>query len=373
MSAHDLGLIVAMAAGATAVVTLAGLIVLRLVRSRSVLASVVTASTIGVLGVVAGAVVVGQAMFLSGHDLRVMLTVCAAAALCSIATAVVVGRQLAGSSKHLQRATAELGDGRRPALHGLVLGSELSSVAAELERTSARLAESQQRERAIEHSRRELIAWISHDLRTPLAGLRAMSESLEDGVATDPDLYYKRIRMSSERMSTMVDDLFQLSRMQLGRLDLCPSRVSLYDLVSDAMAEVESLAAASGVRLVGDAVEAVPVTVDSREIVRAISNLLVNAVRATPHDATVAVGVRRERGTALVTVTDTCGGIADDEIDLVFDTGWRGSTSRSPADHSGAGLGLAIVRAIVEAHDGAASVRNVRGGCRFEIALPAAD
>lgn len=373
MRAGDLGVIIAVAVVSSVAVALLGLAALRVVRHRSVLASVVTVAMIGVLGVVVGAVAIGQAMFLSAHDLNVMLAVCGAAAVCSAATAVVVGRRLVGSSAQLQRATAALGSGDEKVVGGLVFGRELAAVAAELERTNARLTQSQESERAIERSRRELVAWISHDLRSPLAGLRAMSESLEDGVAADPALYHKRIRMSAERMSTMVDDLFELSRVQVGALGLNPSRVSLFDLVSDAMAEVESLAQASGVTLTGESVEPVPVTVDGHEIVRAITNLLVNAVRATSAGGTVAVSVRRTGDAAVIAVRDTCGGIPDDELARVFDTGWRGSASRSPVEHAGAGLGLAIVRGVVAAHDGSVAVANTADGCRFEITLPVED
>ena len=352
MKSGDIGAIIGVAAGAAAAVAVVGLVVLRLLRNRSVFGSLFTVAIVGVLGVVVGAIAIGQLMFLSDHDLRVMLWVCGAAAVCSAITAAVVGRRLAGSSSRLRRATRELGDGTTPHVAGLVFGRELLELAAELERTSARLTASQDRERAIERSRRELVAWISHDLRSPLAGMRAMSESLEDGVAADPALYHRRIRLSAERMSSMVDDLFELSRVQVGALNLNPARVSLYDLVSDALAEMESVAAESGVQLVGEAVEAVPVHVDGREVVRAITNLLANAIRATPADGTVAVSVRRDAGRAIVAVTDTCGGIPADELTRVFDTGWRGSESRSPSEYAGAGLGLAIVRGIVEAHAG---------------------
>ncbi|MER5826251.1 HAMP domain-containing sensor histidine kinase, partial [Streptomyces mirabilis] len=226
------------------------------------------------------------------------------------------------------------------------------------------------RERALESSRRELVAWISHDLRTPLAGLRAMSEALEDGVAADPDRYLRQIRTEVERLNDMVGDLFELSRIHAGTLALSPSRISLYDLVGDALAGADPLAREYGVRLVGDRIEPVPVEVDGKEMSRVLGNLLVNAIRRTPADGTVAVAAERSDTGVVLSVTDGCGGIPEEDLPRVFDTGWRGTHARTPP--AGAGLGLAIVRGIVEAHQGQAAVHNVPGGCRFEVTLPMA-
>ncbi|MFE4645443.1 sensor histidine kinase, partial [Streptomyces sp. NPDC056730] len=122
--------------------------------------------------------------------------------------------------------------------------------------------------------------------------------------------------------------------------------------------------------LVGGRVEAVPVEVDGKEMTRVLANLLVNAIHRTPADGTVAVAAERRADCVVLSVTDGCGGIPAEDLPRVFDTGWRGTQARTPP--AGAGLGLAIVRGIVEAHEGRAEVRNVTGGCRFEVTLPAA-
>ncbi|MFE3287952.1 sensor histidine kinase [Streptomyces sp. NPDC059233] len=248
--------------------------------------------------------------------------------------------------------------------------AELAAVTRELAATSARLAASRERERALESSRRELVAWISHDLRTPLAGMRAMAEALEDGVAADPARYHRQIRTEVERLDTMVGDLFELSRIHAGALELTPSRVSLQDLAADALLGADPLARERGVRLRGDDIAHVPVEVDGKEMTRVLANLLVNAIRHTPADGTVAVRVDRHQDTAVLSVTDGCGGIPEEDLPKFFDTGWRGNPARTPP--AGAGLGLAIVRGIVEAHAGRARVDNVPGGCRFEVTLPLA-
>ncbi|MBD0419420.1 HAMP domain-containing histidine kinase [Streptomyces sp. TRM S81-3] len=363
-------LLIALYAFAGAAATgLAGAGVLRLIRRRSLTASLAVVAAVGVVAMLAGTLAVARAMFLSPHDLTVVTTVVAMAAVVSLATALLLGRWVVARSRELTVAARSFGDGGDFTAPDGPVTAELDELSRELAATSARLAESRERERASEASRRELVAWISHDLRTPLAGLRAMSEALEDGVAADPVRYLKQIRTEVERLDGMVGDLFELSRIHAGTLPLAPARVSLYDLVGDALAGAEPLAREHGVRLAGDRVEPVPVEVDGKEMSRVLDNLLVNAVRRTPAGGTVAVAAVRSPEGMVLSVTDGCGGIPEDDLPRVFDTGWRGSHARTPP--AGAGLGLAIVRGIVEAHRGRATVRNVPGGCRFEVTLPA--
>ncbi|GAA4783551.1 HAMP domain-containing sensor histidine kinase [Streptomyces sanyensis] len=348
-----------------------GAAVLLPLRRRSVTASLAVVATVAVAAMLAGTLAVAWAMFLSPHDLAVVTTVVAMAAVVSLATALLLGRWVVARSNELRLAARSFGDGGAFAAPDGPTTAELAALSGELAATSARLAESRERERTLEASRRELVAWISHDLRTPLAGLRAMAEALEDGVAADPDRYLRQIRTEVERLNGMVGDLFELSRIHAGTLALTPARISLHDLVGDALAGADPLAREHRVKLVGTSVEAVPVEVDSTEMSRVLGNLLVNAIRRTPADGTVAVAAERSgNGVVVVSVSDGCGGIPEEELPRVFDTGWRGSDARTPP--AGAGLGLAIVRGIVEAHQGRTAVRNIPGGCRFEVTLPAA-
>ncbi|MFB6699549.1 sensor histidine kinase [Streptomyces rubiginosohelvolus] len=349
---------------------LVGAGVLRLLRHRSLIVSLSVVAGVAVAAMLAGTLTVAWAMFLSPHDLYVVTTVVAMAALISLATAVLLGRWVADRSRELTLATRSFGDGGTFAAPTGQPTAELAALARELAATSAKLDSSRERERALESSRRELVAWISHDLRTPLAGLRAMAEALEDGMAADCGRYLRQIRVEVERMNSMVGDLFELSRIQAGSLTLAPARISLYDLVGDALAGADPLAREHGVRLVGDRIDEVPVEVDGKEMSRVLGNLLINAIRRTPPDGTVAVAAHRSDSGVVVSVTDGCGGIPEEDLPRVFDTGWRGSHARTPP--AGAGLGLAIVRGIVEAHAGRAEVRNVRGGCCFSVTLPTA-
>jgi signal transduction histidine kinase len=345
--------------------------VLLLVRRRSLTLHLAVVVAVAVTAMLAGTQAVARAMFLSAHDLSVVTTVVAMAAVVSLATALLLGRWVVARSHELTLAARSFGDDGDFTTPRTPPTAELAALSRELAATSDKLAASGRRERALESSRRELVAWISHDLRTPLAGLRAMSEALEDGVATDPDRYLRQIRTEVERLDAMVGDLFELSRIHAGTLALTLAPVSVYDLVGDALACVDPLAKEHGVRLVGDGVTRTPVEVDGKEMSRVLGNLLVNAIRRTPADGTVAVAAERSSEGVVLSVSDGCGGIAEDDLPRVFDTGWRGSHARTPP--SGAGLGLAIVRGIVEAHQGRAAVRNIPGGCRFEVVLPAGD
>ncbi|MFC5721471.1 sensor histidine kinase [Streptomyces gamaensis] len=349
-----------------------GAAALRALRHRSLAVSLAVVAAVPVTAMLAGTLAVAWAMFLSAHDLTVVTAVCAMAAVVSLATALLLGRWVVARSDALARAARSFGDAGTFAAPAGGSTAELAALSRELAAADAKLARAREREQALESSRRELVAWISHDLRTPLAGLRAMSEALEDGVAEDPHRYHRQIRAEVERIDAMVGDLFALSRIHAGSLPLRVDRVPVHDLLSDALAGAGPLAREQGVRLVGrpprEGDDTLPVEVDAKEMTRVLGNLLVNAIRRTPPDGTVAVAARREADTVVVSVTDECGGIPEDELPRVFDTGWRGAAARTPP--AGAGLGLAIVRGIVEAHAGRASVRNVAGGCRFEVTLP---
>ncbi|MFJ9821751.1 sensor histidine kinase [Streptomyces sp. NPDC101151] len=368
---RDIILIILYALGGALVAGALGAGVLRSVRHRSTAVSLAVVAAVAVTTMLAGTLSVAWAMFLSEHDLFVVTMVVATAAVVSFAVTLLLGRWVVARSQALTQAARSFGEGGTFAAPAEAGTAELEALSRELAITSAKLNESRERERALETSRRELVAWISHDLRTPLAGVRAMAEALEDGVAPDPDRYYRQIRTETERLNNMVGELFELSRIHAGALSLMPTRISTYDLVGEALASVDALAQKLGVRLVGDQVAHMPIEVDGKEMTRVLYNLLTNALHRTPMDGTVVIAAEpRADDTVVVSVTDGCGGIPEQDLPRVFDTGWRGTAARTPP--GGAGLGLAIVRGIVEAHAGRATVHNVTNGCRFEVALPKA-
>jgi signal transduction histidine kinase len=354
-----------------------------LLRRRSVLVLSATVALVAVAAVVAGIVGTARAMFFSDHDYGVTLLVVAVAGVIAVLVATLVGAALVRWSRQLREETRRFGASGEFVAAADSGPAELRDLAAELERTSARLARSRERELRLEEARRELVAWVSHDLRTPLAGLQAMTEALEDGIAPDPERYHRQVRAEVDRMTRMVDDLFELSRIHAGTLRLSPQTLVLGDLVSEAIAGADPVARSRRVRLGGRVEDGVEVTADPEGLSRVLSNLVMNAIRHTPADGSVEI-VGRQVGDAVeLSVVDACGGIPEADRARVFDVAWRGVDARTPESPDGsgepdgtgrAGLGLAIVKGIVEAHRGAVTVENLdppAAGCRFLVRLPA--
>lgn len=358
------------AVGWSAGVVALGLVAAWLLRRASLRWSAAVVALVSVGGVAVGVLGTAQAMFLSQHDLHVVITVCVVSGLLSVAVALWLGERLVRSTRRLRDAATRFGDGR-PFEAPAAGPRELTDIAGELARSSDRLHEAAERERRLEQSRRELVAWVSHDLRSPLAGIRAMSEALDDGLAPDPARYRAQMRTGVDRMVRMVDDLFELSRIHAGALQLTPQTLQLADVVSEAIAAADPVARAKGVQVGGAVAGDVLVRADPDALARVVANLVMNAVRHTPSDGSVVITGTTTGSTVTVSVADACGGIPPDDLQRVFDVGWRGGTARTPQVDAGAGLGLAIVRGLVEAHHGEVAVHNAAPGCRFVVTIPA--
>src|SRR5690349_1207726 len=335
------------------------------------------AITVGVCTVttIAGIGVIAWRMMGSGQQRDEILDLMALGGLAGLAVALFVGRRITKTSRALAKAVQSVGDSGVYVAPKGTLPAELQNLSSELTVTHERLTQARSRERALEASRRELVAWVSHDLRTPLAGLRAMAEALEDEVVIDPrevSQYHSQIRREVDRLTLMIDDLFELSRIHAGALRLSKRMTGLEDLVAEVVASTDPVARHQGVRLSGAAVRGMPVYVDSAEMGRALRNLVTNAIRHTPPDGEVEVLADVQGGLACVTVSDACGGIPPDDLPRVFDVAFRGESARTPGPQSGGGLGLSIARGIVEAHSGQIAVRNAGPGCQFLIRMPLA-
>jgi len=379
MGAKDTGVLLGWAVGSAAVAAAVAALLLRALRHATLAVQASVAALAPVLAVTVALLGTAATMFISAHDLRALLVVTVAAATVGLVTALVLGDRVANASQRLGDLAQRIGDdGAAAAPAGPAGGpSELVRLSAELEAALARLAETRERAAAAEDSRRQLVAWVSHDLRTPLSGIRAMVEALEDGVVTDRETvarYYRTMGRETDRLAGLVDDLFELSRIQAGALHLELERIPLDELVSDAVAGVSLAATAKGVQLRGDVASPTPIVeISIPEMARVVRNLLDNAIRHTPRGGTVRVEavVDGDRAAALVSVRDGCGGIPAPDLPRVFELAYRGDAARTPGD-GGAGLGLAVARGLVEAHHGEISVHNEGEGCRFTIRLPLA-
>ena len=235
-------------------------------------------------------------------------------------------------------------------------------------------------ERAAEQSRRRLVAFVSHDLRTPLAGIRAVSEAIADGVVADEEdirVHAKTIEQESIRLSEMVDDLFEMSKINAGAIQPAYDKVALDEVVDDVMAAHRIAAERAGVLLTAD-LPAKPVRVvgSDRALVRVLSNLVANAIAHTPEGGKVELALGADENGAWARVDDTGVGIDEADLPRVFDVAYRGSNDRVPRSDSslpsGSGLGLAIAAGLVQAHRGTLSAHNLDTGARFEVRLPLA-
>ncbi|HEX8008621.1 MAG TPA: HAMP domain-containing sensor histidine kinase [Trebonia sp.] len=362
-------------AGIVVVTIIFGVVALKLVAGRSIRAMLTLVALATVVTLLAGFSAITVLMLGPAGD--PVLELIGIAGVAGLAVALFMGHSLTKANRTLLGAVREVGEsGIYTPPSGVRLPAELAGLSEGLAAAHERLGNARARERALEASRRELVAWVSHDLRTPLAGLRAMAEALEDQVVTDPhevSHYHAQIRRETDRLSAMIDDLFELSRIHAGTLRLSPRLVGLEDLVAEVAASADPVARAKRIRLTGSAVRGMAVFIDTAEMGRAVRNLVTNAIRHTPSEGTIEVLGEIQAGMACVSVADECGGIPLDDLPRVFDVAFRGESARTPNPQGGgAGLGLSIARGIVEAHSGQISVRNTGPGCKFVIKLPLA-
>lgn len=251
---------------------------------------------------------------------------------------------------------------------------EVSRLGATFNQMAQRLHEADRQQRELDTLRRDLIAWVGHDLRTPLTSTRVIVEALADGVIDDPETaqrYLHTAQRDIQLLTLLIDDLFDLAQMDAGGLVLERQPASISDLVSDSVESFAALADQRGVTLSGSAEPGVdPALVDARQIGRVLANLVGNALRHTPAGGEVNVLAKPVAGRVQIEVSDTGQGISPQDLPHVFERFYRGEKSRSRAT-GGSGLGLAIAKAIVEAHGGQIWVDSQPGkGARFTFYLP---
>ncbi|HVV35152.1 MAG TPA: ATP-binding protein [Acidimicrobiales bacterium] len=377
MSAHDLVALLLMAASASAVAALVGAGLARGTRRRPVRTQALVIAAAAVVSTLVGVIFAAEEMFISAHDLKALLVVLGASAAVGLGAAAQLGSQLERNAASVRDLARRIGAGESD--HGVdrlpPAAPEFTQLAEEVVDLPRRLEELRQRAESLEQSRRDLVAWVSHDLRSPLATIRAMAEALDDGIVSDAETtarYHLQIRRDAERLSALVDDLFELSRIHSGVHEMRRECVVLNAVVADAVASQLERAERRGVRLVDEGAGAdnhAEVEVAVPELSRVLHNVIDNAIRHTPAGGVVVVRVDAADGCATVSVQDQCGGIPEADLERVFDVAFRGDAARGKGEQGG-GLGLAIAKGLVEACAGAIDVDNVRSGCRFTVTLP---
>ena len=317
-----------------------------------------------------------QLMFASQHDLLLAIVLLLFASGIAMILGYFLSSTVTMRINLLKEAAQKLAEGELQTRVPVSGRDEVSALATTFNRMAEQLQTADQKQRELERLRNDLIAWVGHDLQTPLASMRAILEALSDGVVEDPEMV-KRYLLTAQRdvmsLSALIDDLFQMSQLDAGGFPLNRANVSLSDLVSDTLESFSQLALQHEVKLEGQVDSNVdPVFMDTQAIGRVFNNLISNALRHTPRGGEIKVEARRKGSGVEVTVSDTGEGIRPQDIPHIFERFYRGDASRSRSrGTSGAGLGLAIARGIVQAHGGNIQVEsNVGQGTRFIFHIP---
>ncbi|HEY1317908.1 MAG TPA: HAMP domain-containing sensor histidine kinase [Gaiella sp.] len=303
----------------------------------------------------------GWVAFHMGDDVKI-LAVSAASATVAVVAALLMARSIARSVERVRDASAKLAAGDLSVRAPEAGPAEVVDLATSFNEMASSLEQ-------LFDARRELVAWASHDLRTPLANMQAMLEALEDGlVASEATLPVLREQVAV--LSSLVDDLFELARIDAGALTLELRAAPLEPVVESCLRGVEADARRRGIGLVSTVPRTITAQCAPEKVERVLFNLLANALRHTPSDGSVAVRVEQVDSEVCVSVEDTGDGLGTDARARMFDRFWRGDPARSAP---GSGLGLAIARGLVEAHGGRIwAEERPEGGARVSFTLPAA-
>lgn len=321
-----------------------------------------------------------QMMFASQHDLLLAIVLLVFASGMAMALGYFLSSAITDRVHLLKDAAEKLAEGDLKTRVPVLGRDEVAMLAHTFNQMAEQLETADIKQRELEQLRADLIAWVGHDLQTPLASIRAILEAIEDDVVDDPQTikrYLNTAQRDVRSLSALIDDLFQMAQLNAGGIPLDCAKSSLTDLISDTLESFSELAARQGVKLEGSvAADIDPVTMDTQRIGRVLNNLVGNAIRHTPSQGEVKVYARRTGAGVEVTVSDTGEGIRKEDLPHVFESFYRGEKSRSRIT-GGAGLGLAISRGIVQAHGGELKVESASPpqgeagqGSRFTFNLP---
>ena len=364
----------AMSGGSTMVLTLALrgsrlLVWVRSLRTRMLFVSVIT-SALALINVGFTAFL----MFISGHDLALLAGLLAFSLGVSVFAASAITEPVVRSLTSLCVTVTEISAGDFKIRAPVESQDEVGELASSINTMAAKLEASLDKERELNQSRRELISAVSHDLRTPLASIRVMVESLVDGVVDDQETterYLRNTLSEVEYLGRLVDDLFEIALMDAGMLQLQIEDASVQDLISDTLESMSAQAKAEEVSLLGGVQgEIPPVIMDTKRVQRVLYNLVQNSIRHTPPDGTIFISARDAGHEVQLEVSDNGDGVQEQDKERLFDRTYRTDPSRSRSS-GGAGLGLSIAKGIVEAHGGRIWFESILGeGTKFSFTIP---
>jgi signal transduction histidine kinase len=312
-------------------------------------------------------------MFASQHDLLLATVLLVFAGGMAMALGYFLSSTLTDRIRLLDGAARQIAAGDLDVRIPVRGRDEMADLASTFNQMAEQLQAARIKQQELERMRRDLIAWVGHDLQTPLASIRAVVEALADGMVEDAETAQRYLRTAQKdirSLSALIDDLFQMAQLDAGGLPLERAENSLADLISDTLESFSELAARQGVDLKGSIEQGVdPVFMDAQRIGRVLNNLVSNAIRHTLSQGRVEVRARREANFVRVEIIDTGEGIRPDDLPVIFERFYRGEKSRSRST-GGAGLGLAIAKGIVEAHGGEIGAQSSEKGTRFFFTLP---
>jgi signal transduction histidine kinase len=318
--------------------------------------------------------VTARLMFASQHDLLLATVLLLFAGGIAMSLGYFLSNALTDDIVVLNQAAKEVAKGNLRVRVPVTGRNEMAELAHTFNEMAEQLEAAARKQRELDTLRRNLVAWIGHDLRTPLTSIRVLLEALADGVVDDPTTVQRYLQTAQRHirsLSVLIDDLFELAELDAGGLSLEQLPNSISDLISDTLESFSALAAQQDVTLEGSVEPGVdPVRMDTEKIGRVLANLVNNALQHTPPGASVQILAYRVAKGVQVEVCDTGEGIDSADLPHIFDQFYRGEKSRS-RDTGGSGLGLAIAKGIVEAHGGCIGAKSIAdGGTRFFFTLP---
>jgi signal transduction histidine kinase len=321
--------------------------------------------------------VTAQLMFISPHDLILTTALLVFAGIIAVVSVFVISNTLTNRIDELARAVRRLAHGDLQVRLPIDGNDELAHLSETFNAMAKSLQELDAQKQAVEQSRRDLIAWVSHDLRTPLAAVRAMNEAVLDGVVSDSETiarYTANMQREIQHLSRLIDDLFELVQLDSGHPRLMREKTSLSDLISDTISSVGVRTSHQGIKLICEIDRAIdPAYIASDKIQRVLYNLLDNAIHHTPQGGEITLSAHPVKGHLQVSVHNTDSYIAPVDLPHIFQSFYRGEPSRAQTNdgYRGTGLGLAIAKGFVEAHGGKLWVDSQpEHGTTFTFTLP---
>lgn len=321
--------------------------------------------------------ITARLMFIKEHDLVLTTGLLVFAGVIAAVSTLFIARTLRDRIHELSKGVQSLALADWKVRLPVVGNDDLAHLAEMFNQMAADLEKVEQQKTQVEQMRRDLIAWASHDLRTPLAAMRAMNEAMMDGVVSDPDTimrYQQNMQNEITHMGHLINDLFDLAQLDTGQVPLMRQKTSLRDLVSDTLSNMNARAESRGIRLSAQVEPSVDVLyVAPDKVQRILYNLIDNALEYTPAGGSVVLNAIKQGKWAEIRVHNSGSSIPQSDLPNVFKSFYRGEQSRAQTSDGrrGTGLGLAIVRGFVEAHGGTIRVESQpETGTTFIFTLP---